>query len=143
MSTPTKLTHSMTTSFNDSINNLSLTSCWYIPTPKCFGSILTNSARGSLSRRAIETVCEQQINKNSAENESAAMLRTGAHEVHIHFRELLLRHIAAGVNRGAVLADDAIFDRILVQDAIPEKVSNPALSLTASGAVSDSNQLAP
>lgn len=28
---------------------------WYIPTPMCFGSILTNSARGSWSLRAMET----------------------------------------------------------------------------------------
>ena len=29
--------------------------CWYCPTPMDFGSILTNSASGSISRRAIDT----------------------------------------------------------------------------------------
>jgi hypothetical protein len=32
-----------------------LTSCWYWPTPIDFGSILTSSASGSCSRRAIDT----------------------------------------------------------------------------------------
>lgn len=54
-STPTKLAHSITTSFSDSVSSFSLTSCWYMPTPKCLASTLTNSASGSLKRRAIET----------------------------------------------------------------------------------------
>ena len=31
------------------------TSCWYCPTPMDFGSILTSSASGSISRRAMDT----------------------------------------------------------------------------------------
>lgn len=46
-STPTKLTHSDTTSSKASSNFFLGRSCWYIPTPKCFGSTFTNSARGS------------------------------------------------------------------------------------------------
>lgn len=55
ISTPTKLVHSDTTSSNVALNCFSGRSCWYIPTPRCFGSILTNSARGSCNLRANDT----------------------------------------------------------------------------------------
>lgn len=53
-STPTKLTHSLTTSSKADSNDFLFKSCWYIPTPKCFGSTLTNSASGSCTLRASE-----------------------------------------------------------------------------------------
>src|ERR1700758_3162563 len=54
-STPTPLTQSSTTAPSDRDSLNSLRSCWYWPTPIDFGSILTSSASGSCSRRAIET----------------------------------------------------------------------------------------
>jgi hypothetical protein len=55
-STPTKLTHSTTTSSRVEFSCFSGTSCWYMPTPKCFGSTFTSSPRGSCNLRAKETV---------------------------------------------------------------------------------------
>ena len=54
ISTPTLLTASSTTPVRLSDNFFWLTSCWYWPTPIAFGSIFTNSARGSCSLLAIE-----------------------------------------------------------------------------------------
>ena len=54
-STPTALTASSTTASSERSSLLPVTSCWYWPTPIDFGSILTSSARGSWSRRAMET----------------------------------------------------------------------------------------
>ena len=54
-STPTALTQSSTTASSERASFVWLTSCWYCPTPIDFGSILTSSASGSCSRRAMET----------------------------------------------------------------------------------------
>ena len=47
-------------------------SCWYCPTPMALGSIFTSSARGSCSRRAMETAL-RSVRSNSG-NSSAASL---------------------------------------------------------------------
>mmetsp|Transcript_23751 Transcript_23751/g.49733 ORF Transcript_23751/g.49733 Transcript_23751/m.49733 type:complete len:526 (-) Transcript_23751:810-2387(-) len=54
MSTPTSQTQLCTTLASSDSSSLALTSCWYMPTPIAFGSILTSSARGSSSLRAME-----------------------------------------------------------------------------------------
>ena len=54
-STPTAFTASSTTASRVFASALWFTSCWYCPTPMDFGSIFTNSASGSCSRRAIDT----------------------------------------------------------------------------------------
>ena len=54
-STPTEFTQSSTTAPSVRASSAWLTSCWYWPTPMLFGSILTSSASGSCSRRAIDT----------------------------------------------------------------------------------------
>ncbi len=54
-STPTPFTQSSTTASSDRESIVSERSCWYWPTPMDFGSILTSSASGSWSRRAMET----------------------------------------------------------------------------------------
>ena len=54
-STPTAFTQSSTTASRLRSSLAAVTSCWYCPTPIDFGSILTSSASGSCSRRAIET----------------------------------------------------------------------------------------
>ena len=54
-STPTAFTQSSTTASSDLDSLPWARSCWYWPTPIDFGSILTSSASGSCSRRAIET----------------------------------------------------------------------------------------
>ena len=53
--TPTLFTQRETTSSNSFFNKVWSTSCWYWPTPIDFGSILTNSAKGSCKRLPIET----------------------------------------------------------------------------------------
>ena len=54
-STPTALTQSSTTPPRASSSRLGGMSCWYCPTPMALGSIFTSSARGSWSRRAMDT----------------------------------------------------------------------------------------
>lgn len=54
-STPTPLTQSSTTASSERERVVSGMSCWYCPTPIDLGSILTSSASGSCSRRAIDT----------------------------------------------------------------------------------------
>ena len=54
-STPTAFTQSSTTASSDRDSLVSATSCWYWPTPIDLGSILTSSASGSCSRRAMDT----------------------------------------------------------------------------------------
>ena len=53
-STPTRLTVVSTTPSSCSAKRFWLTSCWYSPIPIAFGSILTSSASGSSTRRAID-----------------------------------------------------------------------------------------
>ena len=52
-STPTEFTQSSTTASSVRASSLWFTSCWYWPTPMDLGSILTSSASGSCSRRAM------------------------------------------------------------------------------------------
>lgn len=54
-STPTKLTHSETTLSKTFFIFFSGISCWYIPIPRCFGPIFTNSDNGSCILRANDT----------------------------------------------------------------------------------------
>ncbi len=54
-STPTAFTASSTTASRLRASVPGVTSCWYCPTPIDLGSILTSSASGSCSRRAIDT----------------------------------------------------------------------------------------
>ena len=53
--TPTILTHDITVKSRDAFNSPWSTSCWYCPTPIDWGTIFTNSARGSISLRPIDT----------------------------------------------------------------------------------------
>ena len=52
---PDRVDASSTTASSDFDSRCWSTSCWYCPTPIAFGSILTSSASGSCSRRAIDT----------------------------------------------------------------------------------------
>ena len=71
-STPTALTQSSTTPSRASPSRAWGMSCWYWPTPMALGSIFTSSARGSWSRRAIDTA-ERRFTSYSG-NSSAASL---------------------------------------------------------------------
>ena len=71
-STPTALTQSSTTPERASSSRAWGMSCWYCPTPIALGSIFTSSARGSWSRRAMETA-ERRFTSYSG-NSSAASL---------------------------------------------------------------------
>mmetsp|Transcript_21698 Transcript_21698/g.53582 ORF Transcript_21698/g.53582 Transcript_21698/m.53582 type:complete len:353 (+) Transcript_21698:801-1859(+) len=53
--TPAAATADSTTAPSSAASSLSLTSCWYRPTPSDCGSIFTSSAIGSCSRRAMDT----------------------------------------------------------------------------------------
>ena len=65
-STPTALTASSTTASSERSSLLPVTSCWYWPTPIDFGSILTSSARGSWSRRAMETAPRRETSMSGS-----------------------------------------------------------------------------
>ena len=54
-STPTEFTQLSTVKSRLLRSFVWSTSCWYCPTPILFGSIFTNSARGSISRLPIDT----------------------------------------------------------------------------------------
>ena len=65
-STPTALTQSSTTASSERDSLVSLISCWYWPTPMDFGSILTSSASGSCSRRAIDTAPRKETSSSGS-----------------------------------------------------------------------------
>src|SRR5262249_59117668 len=65
-STPTALTQSSTTASSERDSLTSETSCWYWPTPIDFGSILTSSASGSCSRRAIDTAPRSETSSSGS-----------------------------------------------------------------------------
>ena len=69
-STPTEFTASSTTESSPEASIAWLTSCWYWPTPMDFGSILTSSASGSCSRRAMDTAPRSETSMSG--NSSAA-----------------------------------------------------------------------
>ena len=73
-STPTAFTQSSTTASSRRASWLWPTSCWYWPTPMLLGSILTSSASGSCSRRAMETAPRMETSRsgNSWEASSEA-----------------------------------------------------------------------
>ena len=72
-STPTALTQSSTTPFSASSSRLGGQSCWYCPTPMDLGSIFTSSARGSWSRRAMDTA-ERRFTSYSGNSAAASSL---------------------------------------------------------------------
>ncbi len=65
-STPTALTQSSTTASRERESLAWETSCWYWPTPMDLGSILTSSASGSWSRRAIETAPRSDTSRSGS-----------------------------------------------------------------------------
>ena len=65
-STPTAFTASSTTASSERSSLVPVTSCWYWPTPMDFGSILTSSARGSCSRRAMETAPRSDTSRSGS-----------------------------------------------------------------------------
>jgi hypothetical protein len=69
-STPTALTQSSTTASSERDSLPSVTSCWYWPTPMDFGSILTSSASGSCSRRAIDTAPRSETSSSGSSCEA-------------------------------------------------------------------------
>ena len=69
-STPTAFTQSSTTASTDLASTDSATSCWYWPTPMDFGSILTSSASGSCSRRAIDTAPRIETSRSGSSPEA-------------------------------------------------------------------------
>ena len=69
-STPTAFTQSSTTASSDRDSFDSDTSCWYCPTPMDFGSILTSSASGSCSRRAIDTAPRSETSMPGSSSEA-------------------------------------------------------------------------
>lgn len=144
-STPTKLTHSITTSPSDSVSNFSFTSCWYMPTPMCFASIFTNSASGSLKRRAIETEKFKflPINIENCIQESSPCILTGADQIHIQIGEFIFGHITAWINRRTAFADNAIFCHIWIENLLSHQLSEPRFSLTASSSIPEGNQFTP
>ncbi len=71
-STPTALTQSSTTASSERESFTSLRSCWYWPTPIDLGSILTSSASGSWSRRAIDTAPRIDTSRSGSSCEANA-----------------------------------------------------------------------
>ena len=71
-STPTALTQSSTTASSERASLDSPRSCWYWPTPIDFGSILTSSASGSCSRRAIETAPRKVTSRSGNSSDAKA-----------------------------------------------------------------------
>ncbi len=71
-STPTPFTQSSTTASSDRDSFTSDRSCWYWPTPIDFGSIFTSSARGSWSRRAMETAPRSDTSMSGSSCEANA-----------------------------------------------------------------------
>ncbi len=71
-STPTALTQSSTTASSERESFSSLRSCWYWPTPIDLGSILTSSASGSCSRRAMETAPRMDTLRSGSSCEAKA-----------------------------------------------------------------------
>ena len=71
-STPTAFTQSSTTLSSDRASWNWLTSCWYCPTPIALGSILTSSARGSCSRRAMDTAPRNETSSSGSSLEASA-----------------------------------------------------------------------
>ena len=69
-STPTAFTQSSTTASSERDSLSSETSCWYWPTPIDLGSILTSSARGSCSRRAIDTAPRNDTSSSGSSREA-------------------------------------------------------------------------
>ena len=69
---PTEFTQRTTTVSSSSLSFVWSTSCWYCPTPIDFGSILTNSAKGSDNRLPIET--EPRTVTSKLGNSSRAIL---------------------------------------------------------------------
>ena len=76
-STPTALTQSSTTASRERDSFTSVTSCWYWPTPIDLGSILTSSASGSCSRRAIDTAPRSETSRSGSS--FAGVGRGGVH----------------------------------------------------------------
>ena len=71
-STPTALTQSSTTVSSARDSTGSGMSCWYCPTPIDFGSILTSSASGSCSRRAIDTAPRSETSSAGSSRDAYA-----------------------------------------------------------------------
>ncbi len=71
-STPTPFTQSSTTASSERDSFTSDRSCWYWPTPIDLGSIFTNSARGSWSRRAMETAPRNDTSMSGSSCEANA-----------------------------------------------------------------------
>ncbi len=71
-STPTAFTQSSTTASSDRDSLVSDTSCWYWPTPMDLGSILTSSASGSCSRRAMDTAPRRDTSRSGSSWEANA-----------------------------------------------------------------------
>ena len=71
-STPTAFTQSSTTASSERDSLPSEMSCWYWPTPIDLGSILTSSASGSCSRRAIETAPRSDTSMPGSSREAKA-----------------------------------------------------------------------
>ena len=69
-STPTAFTQSSTTASSECDSLPSATSCWYWPTPMDFGSILTSSASGSCSRRAMDTAPRSETSRPGSSSEA-------------------------------------------------------------------------
>mgnify|MGYP005984077117 CR=1 FL=1 len=92
-STPTKLTHSDTTSSKASSSCFFLTSCWYMPIPRCLGSILINSDRGSWTRLANDTTEK----KSSVLGDKVGVL-TSANYIGVQSRELFFSFRATRIN---------------------------------------------
>ncbi len=71
-STPTPFTQSSTTASSERDSFTSDRSCWYCPTPIDFGSILTSSASGSWSRRAMDTAPRSETSSSGSSCEANA-----------------------------------------------------------------------
>ena len=120
-STPTALTQSSTTASSERASLVSPRSCWYWPTPIAFGSILTSSASGSCSRRAIDTAPRRVTSSpgNSSDGKGRGRIDRRAgfrdHDLrHLQVRQQLdqLGRELVGLARGGAVADRDQLDAV-------------------------------
>ena len=123
-STPTAFTQSSTTASSECASLPSATSCWYCPTPMDLGSILTSSASGSCSRRAMDTAPRSETSRpGSSSGRRPRRSRPSAGLGHHHLGQLELRVALdqvggqpVGLPRGGAVADGDELGVVLLRE---------------------------
>ena len=142
-STPTAFTQSSTTASSDRASLAWSRSCWYWPTPIDLGSILTSSASGSCSRRAIDTAPRRVTSRsgNSSEREGRGRIdrRAGLRHHDLgHFKlgqalDQLGRELV-GLARGGAVADRDQLDTMCFAHSFAERSRAPRPTAAAARA---------